>query len=202
MRQACFDIGRRFVRPNTDIVDLGCSKGAALAPFVDLFGASNRFVGVEVSEPMRQAAIERFQPLVDKGASVQILDTDLRHHYPAVRSSLALAILTLQFIPIEYRQRLLSRAFESTLPGGGLIVVEKLLGEASDTNELLVELYYEFKRAHGYSQDEIDRKKYSLEGVLVPVTAKWNEDLLRAAGFSRVECFWRWMNFAGWIAVK
>ena len=42
----------------------------------------------------------------------------------------------------------------------------------------------------------------SLEGVLVPVTAKWNEQLLRSAGFAEVDMFWRWMNFAGWVAVK
>jgi tRNA (cmo5U34)-methyltransferase len=34
------------------------------------------------------------------------------------------------------------------------------------------------------------------------VTAKWNEDLLRDAGFRTVECFWRHLNFAGWVAVK
>jgi tRNA (cmo5U34)-methyltransferase len=36
----------------------------------------------------------------------------------------------------------------------------------------------------------------------VPVTARWNEELLRSAGFVDIDCFWRWMNFAGWIAVR
>jgi len=38
--------------------------------------------------------------------------------------------------------------------------------------------------------------------VLVPVTAEWNEGLLRQTGFQQVDCFWRWMNFAGWVGVK
>ena len=42
----------------------------------------------------------------------------------------------------------------------------------------------------------------SLEGVLVPVTARWNEELLREEGFTSVDCFWRHLNFAGWVAVK
>ncbi|MGH3921557.1 MAG: hypothetical protein ACRDS1_01640 [Pseudonocardiaceae bacterium] len=42
-----------------------------------------------------------------------------------------------------------------------------------------------------YTQEEIDRKRLSLEGVLVPVTAKWNVEMLRAAGFQQVDCFWR-----------
>jgi tRNA (cmo5U34)-methyltransferase len=53
-----------------------------------------------------------------------------------------------------------------------------------------------------YSQDEIARKALSLEGVLVPITAKANRDLLKGAGFARVDCFWRWCNFAGWLAIK
>jgi tRNA (cmo5U34)-methyltransferase len=42
----------------------------------------------------------------------------------------------------------------------------------------------------------------SLEGVLVPVTARWNEELLHQEGFASVDCFWRHLNFAGWVAVK
>lgn len=41
-----------------------------------------------------------------------------------------------------------------------------------------------------------------LKGVLVPLTAKWNEMMLHEAGFRYVDSFWRWMNFAGWIAIK
>mgnify|MGYP002682876247 CR=1 FL=1 len=51
-------------------------------------------------------------------------------------------------------------------------------------------------------RNEIERKRLSLEGVQVPVTARWNEDMLRSAGFDKIECFWRWMNFAGWVAIK
>ena len=41
-----------------------------------------------------------------------------------------------------------------------------------------------------------------LEGVLVPITAKWNEQLLGSAGFKKIDCFYRYLNFAGWIAIK
>jgi tRNA (cmo5U34)-methyltransferase len=55
---------------------------------------------------------------------------------------------------------------------------------------------------NGYSQDEIERKRLSLEGALVPLTARFNEELLRGAGFDQVDCFWRWSNFAGWLAIR
>lgn len=201
MRAACFELACRYIRKETDVVDLGCSRGEALAPLVDRFAGRNRFIGVEVSQPMLQACRERFQPLITRG-SVQIREIDLRTGYPDCSASVTLAVLTLQFVPIEYRQRVVARAFASTRKGGAVILVEKILGTTADLNDTMVHLYYDMKNRNGYTVEEIDRKRLSLEGVLVPVTASWNEDLLRSAGFRHVECFWRWMNFAGWVAIK
>lgn len=201
MRQAVFDIAAPFVQPHTDIVDLGCSRGEALLPFIDRFGAANRFVGLEVSEPMIAAARARFRSLIESGV-VDIRNFDLRNGYPPLRASVTLSVLTLQFTPIEYRHRIVRNVFKSLTPGGAFVLVEKILGGDADTDALLVDRYYALKSANGYSREEIDRKRCSLEGVLVPVTARWNEELLKSAGFSRVECFWRWMNFGSWLAVR
>jgi tRNA (cmo5U34)-methyltransferase len=201
MRRACFELGSRHVQELTDVVDLGCSRGAALDPFVRRFGAHNRYVGVEVSAPMLAAARERFAGLIDRHV-VDVRDEDLRRSYPPVKASLTLCVLTLQFVPIEHRQRVVRAAFKSTVPGGALILVEKVLGSSAEIDESMVGLYLGLKADNGYSADQIERKRLSLEGVLVPVTARWNEELLRSAGFAQVDCFWRWMNFAGWLAIR
>lgn len=201
MRKVVLSVGSRYVQRNTDIVDIGCSRGDALAGFVKRFGAYNRFVGIEVSEPMAKVFRERFAPYAMSGI-VSLDQRDLRTSYPPVQSSLTLSILTLQFIPIEHRQRLVSDIYESTKPGGAVIVVEKILGASSTLNAMMVDLYYDMKRANGYTQESIDRKRLALEGVLVPLTARGNEELLAAAGFTKVDCIWRWLNFAGWVAVR
>ncbi len=201
MRKAVFDVGCRYVQPETAIVDLGCSRGEALAPFIDRFGALNRFVGVEVSAPMLAACRHRFKGLIDCGV-VDIRELDLRKSYPPVAASLTLCVLTLQFVPIDHRQRVVRDMHARTVKGGAVILVEKVLGATAEIDDVFTSEYYRLKAAHGYSCEEIERKKASLEGVLVPVTAKWNEDLLRTAGFHQIDCFWRWMNFAAWVAVK
>jgi tRNA (cmo5U34)-methyltransferase len=201
MRSAVTDIASSYQKDHTDIVDLGCSRGEALAPLVSRFGAYNRFLGLEISDPMLAAAKERFKGYIESG-TVEIRKHDLREGYPAVSASVTLCVLTLQFTPIEYRLRILSDIYKHTLPGGALILVEKVLGSTAEIDALLVERYYAMKAENGYTQEQIERKRFSLEGVLVPVTAKWNEELLHNVGFRQVDCFWRWMNFAGWIAVK
>jgi tRNA (cmo5U34)-methyltransferase len=201
MRKAVFDIGKKFVVPHSDIVDLGCSRGEALAPFVYKFGALNRFVGVEVSEPMLEASRQRFSKLIEGGV-VEIRNLDLRQEYPPARASLTMAILTMMFVPMEHRQRVFREVYKHTGVGGAFILVEKILGETAEVDAILTEAYYDLKRENSYSEDEIQRKKLSLEGVLVPVTSTWNVELLRGAGFRTIDCFWRWMNFAAWVAVR
>jgi tRNA (cmo5U34)-methyltransferase len=201
MRQAVFDIGCRFAQPDTDIVDLGCSRGDALAPFVDKFGDKCNYLGLEISDPMLKAARERFQSQIESGL-VKIEQGDLREYFPDVNASVTLCVLTLQFTPIEHRQRILNDAYAHAAPGGILILVEKILSTSAELTGVMTDIYHDLKTEHGYTKEEVERKRLSLEGVLVPVTARWNEDLMRSAGFRQVDCFWRWMNFAGWVARK
>jgi tRNA (cmo5U34)-methyltransferase len=201
MRQACTDLAVRSAKQGTDIVDLGCSRGGAIADLIRRLGAWNHFIGIDVSEPMLEAAQRRFSGMIEAGV-VDIKRLDLRREYPICRASVTMAVLTIQFTPIEHRQRILKSVFDHTVDGGAFIMVEKVIGATSAIDADMVDIYHQQKREHGYSQDQIERKRLSLEGVLVPVTAKWNEELLRIAGFREVDCFWRWMNFAGWLARK
>lgn len=195
MRRTTTELATRFAQPGTAVVDLGCSRGASLRPVIEAVGVACTYVGVEVSEPMRAAA-EKCVP------EATILDLDLRDEYPAAPASVTLAVLTLQFVPIEYRQRIISDAYRQTVDGGCLLLVEKVLGADAYTDRILVETYLLRKGENGYTPEQIAAKRRSLEGVLVPVTAQWNVDLLSNAGFRSIDCYWRHLNFAAWIAVK
>lgn len=196
MRQLTFDLGSRFVQKATDIIDLGCSRGVALQPFVDRFGSRNRFIAVDESGPMLDACRSRFKGMIDVGL-VQVREHDLTEGLPRfLQPSLTLCVLTAMFVPPECRQRLLADIYESTVPGGALILVEKTLANSAGFDRLLVDSYYDLKRANGYTQEQIDAKRKSLRGVLMPLTAEANEAMLRAEGFD-VQPFWRALNFAG-----
>lgn len=208
MRAECSRLAARFLRPGLSLLDVGCSRGAAIAGVFDelgddveeLRGTGSRFVGVEVSAPMRAAARARFagEPLVE------VLDHDLREPFPSTFAGgfgAVLSVLTVQFTPIEHRLRIVRDLHDALAPGGALIFVEKVLGATAALDEAFVNLYYRRKREAGYTDEQIDRKRLSLEGVLVPVTARWNEELLASVGFREVDCFWRSLNFAGWVAL-
>lgn len=201
MRATTFELAAAFVKEKTAIIDLGCSRGEALMPFIKRFGAYNRYVGCEVSQPMLEAAQARYEGWIKNGI-VDIRECDLRKDYPPEVASVTLAVLTMQFIPIEYRQGLFRKVFKHTIPGGCFMLIEKVLGNTAELDAVMVQQYYSLKAVNGYSQEQIERKRLSLEGVLVPMTSKWNWDMLKQAGFQHIDCYWRWMNFAAWIAVK
>ena len=80
MRMVTFEVGRRFVQPGTAIIDMGCSRGQALLPFVSNFGAANDYIGLEISEPMIEAARQNFN-YHPHGNRVTIQSADLRHEF-------------------------------------------------------------------------------------------------------------------------
>ena len=112
-----------------------------------------------------------------------------------------LSVLTLMFVPLEHRQALVDAAHAALAPGGALIVVEKVLGASALLQRALVEQYHAMKRANGYSAEAIERKAAALEGVLVPLTTIWNEDMLTRAGFD-VDLIWAGSSFRGWLCLK
>src|SRR5262249_32342723 len=138
MRGLVFEIGKRFLQTGTDVVDLGCSRGEALAPFVETFGSAARYVGVEVSPTMLEACRRRFEPEIGE-ALVQVLELELRDDSPDVHASVALSVLTLQFTPLEDRLRIVKDVHHRLVDGGAFILVEKVLGGSARVDRLLTE---------------------------------------------------------------
>ena len=185
-----------------NILDIGCSDGLMIEKLMSKFNGEGYYTGVDISEPMLQKAKYRFlDDIIDK--KVKIKNCDLRTDYPSGHYDAITSILSIQFTPIEYRQHIIQNIYNSLSPSNGcFIMVEKVLGNTDNINKLFVKNYYDMKKQNGYTEEQIERKRLSLEGVLVPVTSDWNVDLLRQAGFKQIDVFWKWMNFVGYIAFK
>lgn len=164
------------------LIDLGSSLGRSFELFAD---SGYTVLSYEISEPMLDIQNELF----GQYKNVSINKCDIVNDYPNISADIVLSILTIQFTPIEHRQKLLSNIYRSLNSGGVFILVEKVLGSTSDIDELLVKTYYEGKKQNGYTDKQIAEKRKSLEGVLVPVTSDFNVQLLKSAGFSEVDCF-------------
>lgn len=201
MRKVCYDLGRSFLKPGKHVVDIGCSTGLAVEPFIQIHSSKHQYDLFEISESMLNVCREKFAEEI-KHHYVRVEKHDLREGFYRPNACLVLSIFTLQFCPMEYRQKIVQGVYDSLEPGTAFLLFEKVLGESAEINELLVNRYLEMKREKFYSHEQVESKRKNLEGVLVPLTARWNEDLLRSTGFKSVDCVWRTLNFAGWLAIK
>ena len=210
MRESCsnlvFDMICESKKQSFTILDVGCSNGIMLyeimSKFKDAGNYNGKYVGVDISEPMLQKAKFKFLDDIIENR-VSILNCDLRNSFPSGVYDVITSVLSIQFTPIEYRQHIIQNIYNNLSASNGcFIMVEKVLGNTDRLNKIFVKNYYDMKRNNGYSQEQIDRKRLSLEGVLVPVTNDWNIQLLKSAGFREIDVFWRWMNFVGYIAIK
>ena len=186
------------------VLDIGCSDGLMIERLIDKFNGEGYgyYTGIDVSEPMLDKAKSRLSDKINE-RSVSIKNCDLRTDFPQGHYDVVTSILSIQFTPIEYRQHIVQEIYNHLSSANGcFIMVEKVLGNTDKINKLFVKNYYDMKKQNGYTEEQIERKRLSLEGVLVPVTSDWNVDLLKQAGFRQIDVFWKWMNFVGYIAFK
>ncbi len=191
----------RYAQPHSNCYDLGCSLGAAALSMRHQISIKHcEIIAVDSSDAM----IQQLKKNVQKDSceiKVNCLCADIRD-IAIENASVVVLNFTLQFIPIEDRLHFMEKIFRGLLPGGILILSEKLRFEDSRQQILQTELHHEFKKAQGYSDLEISQKRSALENVLLAETFAVHQQRLNTAGFSSAEVWFQYFNFASIIALK
>ena len=194
-------IAGHFAVPNSNCYDLGCSLGAATLSMRHQINAEQcRVIAVDNAEAM----VNRCQLNIedDDGAvPVDVVCNDLRE-VVVERAIVVVLNFTLQFIPVEQRNELLSRIYDGMLPGGALVVSEKIAFADPVEQQLQTDLHMSFKRANGYSDLEISQKRAALENVLIPETIETHAARFKSVGFKSSQVWFQALNFVSMLAVK
>lgn len=195
------DMAERYAQHNSHCYDLGCSLGASTLAMRQQIGAENcTIIGVDNSPAM----IRRCQAAIERDSSpiaVELRCCDLQS-VAIERASIVVLNFTLQFIPLEQRQAIIQQIYTGLLPGGILLLSEKITSEEQPHQSLITELYHNFKRANGYSDLEIAQKRSALENVLQPESIDSHKQRMKNAGFHSVDVWFQCLNFASFIAIK
>lgn len=201
MQRMIGEIAADHYKDDTSIYDLGCSTGTTLICMNESVPEHIRFVGIDDSPDMLNKCREKLmEASFTRPFDLEVADLNQGVHIH--NASVVVLCLTLQFVRPINRERLLKHIFDGMQSGGALIVVEKILAEDSAFNRDFIKYYYDLKRRNNYSELEISQKREALENVLIPYKLSENITLLRNAGFSHCEIFFKWYNFSGFIAKK
>lgn len=197
-REMVARLARFFLHPHARVYELGVSTGR-LAGAV-LGRSADRticYVGLDISSTM--VAHARKNLASDPRFTAEIADIVNYRFEPA---ALVLSYYTLQFMPVGKREELLRKVYSALTPGGALVLYEKTLASHPLLQDMLGQLYVDFKLEQGFSPDQILNKAKSLQGILDPRSSDWNISLLRRCGFGIVESIFRNHCFEGYLAIK
>ena len=194
-------VARKFAKPFTTGYDLGSSLGAstfAMRHGMKQNGCS--LVAVDNSESMMTKFKELLEASPD-GIPVKPVVDDIQN-VPITNASMVTLNFTLQFISPHERLPLLKRIYDGLVPGGALVISEKIVFPDQAEQDLQTQLHHSFKRANGYSDLEVAQKRTSLENVLIPDTLHQHHQRLKAAGFNHVYLWFQCFSFVSLLAHK
>lgn len=193
-------IAGRHALPGSVLYDLGCSLGAVtLSMRHHLATPDCRIIGIDNAPAMLAQAQQLLAADAGSTVPVELRCEDIRNTRFSNASVVALNF-TLQFIPPADRLPLLQRIRQGMLPGGALVLAEKIRQQDAQQQEINNALHLEFKRAEGYTDLEIAQKRSALEQVLIPDTLAQHTERLQAAGFVEVTPWFHCFNFISLIA--
>ena len=177
--------------------DLGCSQGATTLALLHALG----------SKPCRIVAVDSSAPMLDRAAAniederVTFREQDIRQTDVA-GASVVLLNYVLQFIPPADRQGLLDRCCEALLPGGLVILSEKIRFSGKVDQAWSESLHIAYKKANGYSDLEVSQKREALENVMIVDTEAEHRQRLERAGFKTVRTWFCCLNWCSMVAIK
>lgn len=194
-------ITERYVQSDTLCYDLGCSLGAStLAMRHGTRNKATRIIGVDNSQSMIERC-KHYIELDNEITPVDLLCSDILA-IDFEPCSVVVMNFTLQFLPLESRLALLTKIHDALVPGGVMVLSEKLAFSEPQEQTEQQELHWLFKRANGYSDLEISQKRNAIEKVLLAESEQTHLTRLKTAGFEQAFSWYQCFNFFSFLAIK
>lgn len=180
------------------VYDLGCSTASLLLQIERQSVDDIKLIGIDNSQAMLEQASKKLHAFDSK---IQLDYGDILS-YDYQEAAVICSNYTLQFVRPPVRAAFVKKIYDALKPGGLFIFSEKIISKDTLLNKQMIDTYYEYKKAQGYSEYEIVQKREALENVLIPYTEEENIKMLHDAGFEHCESIFKWVNFETFIAKK
>ncbi len=188
-----------FVPEKAVVIELGTATGTL----------AERFLRHHQSRPdIRYFGVDRVDSMIKRAAArcgsdprVTFVNENFLT-FPLEKSAMIISYYTMQFIHPRSRQEMFNRIFSALEWGGAFLLFEKVRAPDARFQDIMVQLFHEFKLDSGFKEAEIIAKQRSLKGILEPFSTQGNLDLLKRAGFVDVMTIMKYICFEGFLAIK
>jgi len=187
-----------FLNNESMVYDLGCSTGTLIKKLIEYNkGIKFKAQGFDIQKNMIKEAKKKNR----KKNNVSFKCEDLSK-VKLKKSDFIVSYYTIQFVKPKHRQLIFNKIYKSLNWGGAFVLFEKVRGPDARFQDLMTQIYSEYKKDIGYNETHIYNKSLSLRGVLEPYTTKANIDFLKRAGFTDITSVMKFSCFEGFLAIK
>ena len=116
-------LSKKYYQINTNCYDIGCSLGASSASILDVAN-SPKIIAIDNSEAMIDECTRRFKSQIDS-KFIQFRSEDIMQS-KLENASVVVINYVIQFLDLGQRDELIKKIYHSLIPGGVLILSEKV----------------------------------------------------------------------------
>jgi len=180
-------IVRNYLTENNTVVDIGASTGNLVDKLMPLLlERESLAVALEKSPTMIKVLEKRFE----NSRNVRVVREDVTT-CGWEQAQVYVVFLTMMFIPVHERKRVIDRLRTNLLEGGVLVVVDKVCDHGGYFATVLTRLGMQLKLQQGAKPEDVLNKEMSLAGVQIPI-----DPAILGADAKQ---FFRMGEFAGWV---
>ena len=176
------------------VLVVGAGGGLELRRFADAH-PKWRLVGIDPSSEMLKLAKATLGPLASRA--------ELHEGYvdaaPAGPFDGAACLLTLHFVAIEERRRMLKEIRRRLRPEAPLVVAHLSFSQAPGERDAWLQRYAAFIASSGVEPAKAQAAAHAVGARLPILSPEQDESMLREAGFSNPQLFYAGLAFRGWV---
>ena len=118
------------------------------------------------------------------------------------KADLIVCSLMLPFFSHSNQKNLLKKICMNLKIGGAAIFLNKSISRHPNFENIFNQLYYDFKIDQGIDPSDVLKKTKSLRSVHTLNTTDDDYHMLKKIGFKKIDIFFKYLNFTGFIAEK
>ena len=193
-----------FIKKDSIIYDLGCSTGETAKNICNFHynkKVNFKFIGIDSNKQMIKLAKKKISNCPCK-SNIQFRCQNINTIKSFGKSDLFISILLFPFLNLSQRKSLLKKIYKSLNIGGALIFIDKINSNNSQLQDMLNQIYFDFKLDNKLSKSQILNKAKSLRGSMNIFQEDEIKLFCKDVGFKKIDSFFRWFNFIGFVALK
>ena len=183
-----------IVPADARILVLGAGGGLELKALADRQPGWS-FEGVDPAGPMLKLARETLGETANR---VQLIEGYIDDATAGPFDG-AVCLLTLHFLAPDERQRTEEAVRKRLKPGAPFVVAHACLPRETERREAWLDRYAAFARSSGAPAEKVEMARAAVSAADVMIPPEEDIDILRQAGFRRVEQFYAAFTWHGWV---